>query len=199
MRRYSMDAIDLLVGDHNRVRGLFAQFKTAHEADDTATATKVVEKIIEDLEAHATIEEEIFYPAVRPESDEINETVAEGIEEHHIVKVLIAEIKKLEPGSEVWSAKVQVMIENVEHHAEEEETELFPSVRSETDAASREELGQRLEARKMDLGAPTSADAEGLTKEALTDLAREQDIPGRSSMSHEELARTVDARAMASH
>ena len=193
-----MDALDLLTGDHNRVRGLFTQFTSAHEADDMTAAQTVVKKIIEDLEAHTTIEEEIFYPAVRPESDEINESVAEGIEEHHVVKVLIQEIRALEPGSEQWTAKVQVMIENVEHHAEEEETEMFPAVRGETTEAEREELGQRLEARKADLGAPTTADAEGLTKDVLIDLASEQEIPGRSTMSKEELAATVDARALAS-
>lgn len=193
-----MDAIDLLIGDHNRVRGLFAQFKAAHEAEDTKTAATVVAKIIEDLEAHTAIEEEIFYPAVRPESDDINETVAEGIEEHHVVKILMTEISGLKPGSEEWAAKVQVMIENVEHHAKEEETELFPSVRSATKAPERAALGEQMEARKAELGAPTTADSEGLTKEVLVDLAREQEIPGRSTMSQEELARTVDARELAS-
>lgn len=192
-----MDAIDLLIGDHNRVRGLFAQFKAAHESDDVPAAAEAVDKAIADLEAHTTIEEEIFYPETRELSDEIEETTAEGIEEHHVVKVLIAEIRQQDVGSEVWAAKVQVMIENVEHHAEEEETELFPKIRSHSSADFRSELGARLESRKQELGAPTSADAEGASKETLLELARDQEIPGRSTMDLDELAATVDARSLA--
>ena len=92
-----MNAIDLLIADHNRVRGLFAQFKDAQEAKDTGTMSAVALKILEDLEVHTTIEEEIFYPEVQGADEELKDTVDEGIEEHHVAKVLIEEIKTLTP------------------------------------------------------------------------------------------------------
>jgi hypothetical protein len=83
----------------------------------------------------------------------------------------------------------------VEHHAEEEESEMFPAVRAALDKATLEALAERLEARTKQLGAPTVADAIDLTKEELAKKASEQEIPGRSSMSKEELAASVDPRA----
>ncbi|MEW6152550.1 MAG: hemerythrin domain-containing protein [Actinomycetota bacterium] len=186
-----MDALLLLTADHNRVRGLFKKFEDAHEADDQDEMTAVAAKIIEELEVHAEIEEEIFYPSIREASEELAETVAEGVEEHHVAKTLIEEIKALAPGDEAWEAKITVLIESVEHHAEEEESEMFPEVRKVLDAAALDEMGQALEALKARLGAPTVADKEAFTTEELRDLAREQEVPGRSSMSREELLATV--------
>jgi hemerythrin-like domain-containing protein len=186
-----VQAIDLLIADHNRVRGLFAQFKAAHENDDSATMSEVALKIFEDLEVHTTIEEEIFYPSVHDTTDDIAETVDEGIQEHHVAKVLMAEIKQLPDGSDEWVAKLQVLIENVEHHAEEEEAEMFPPLRDKLATERLEQLAEQMEARKRDLGAPVLADKIDLTKDELLDLAKAQQIPGRSSMSQEELAATV--------
>jgi hypothetical protein len=186
-----VQALDLLIADHNRVRGLFAQFKQAHENDDTATMSAVALKIFEELDVHTTIEEEIFYPEVHDTTDDIGETVDEGVQEHHVAKLLIAEVKQLPDGADDWVAKMQVLIENVEHHAEEEEKEMFPPLRSKLPTEQLEDLGVRLEARKQELGAPVLADKIDLTKEELLELAREQQIPGRSSMSQEELAATV--------
>jgi hemerythrin superfamily protein len=189
-----MDALSLLTGDHNRVRGLFARFEAAKEAEDVGQMTALAATIFEELTAHTTIEEEIFYPAVRDLDEELGETVDEGVQEHHVVKVLMEEMATLEAGGDEWVAKMTVLIENVEHHAEEEEQEMFPEVRSSTDAKALEQLATRLEARKAELGAPTSAQAIDLTKEELLELARAQEIPNRSTMSKEELAATVDAR-----
>jgi hemerythrin superfamily protein len=189
-----MDALDALTADHNRVRGLFDRFEEAEEADDAATMAEVFVKMHEDLEVHTTIEEEIFYPWARGLSDEVNDLIDEGIQEHHVAKVLLGEIEGLEPGADAWKAKVKVLIEAVEHHAEEEEKEMFPKIRGASSADDREQVGQQLEARKAQLGAPTPADAEGMTKEQLIDLASEQHIPGRSKMDRDELAATVDAR-----
>jgi hemerythrin superfamily protein len=186
-----MDAMDLLTADHNRVRGLFARFKEAKEQGDEDRMNDLATTIFTELEVHTTIEEEIFYPSVHDVDDEIGETVDEGIEEHHVAKVLMDEIRAVETGSDEWEAKMAVLIENVEHHAEEEEKEMFPPLRSKLDADRREQLAERLEERKAQLGAPTLADKIDLTKEKLLELAREQEIPGRSSMSQDELAATV--------
>jgi hemerythrin superfamily protein len=185
-----MNALDLLIADHNRVRGLFARFNSAKDAQDTTAMIELAGKIFDELTVHTTIEEEIFYPEVHDTTGEVAETVDEGVQEHHVVKVLMEELGQIEAGSDEWVAKMTVLIENVEHHAEEEEKELFPSLRRPL-AAQLEEMTTRLESRKAQLGAPVLADKIDLTKAELLDLAKEQEIPGRSTMSQEELAATV--------
>jgi hemerythrin superfamily protein len=180
-----------LIADHNRVKGLFTRFKKAQEAKDHEEAATLASKIIDELRVHTTIEEEVFYPAVHKMSDKLADAVDEGVEEHHVVKILLEEIEGLEPASDQWSAKMTVVIESVEHHVEEEEEEMFPKVRSSSDSARREELGAQLEAKKQELGAPTLSDKASMTKQELSEKAKEQDIPGRSSMDHDELAATV--------
>ena len=187
-----MDALSLLTADHNRVRGLFARFQTAEEEKDSATMMELAAKIIVELEVHTTIEEEIFYPEIKSANEEIKDVVDEGVEEHHVAKTLIEEIKLLPPEDDAWAAKMKVLIESVEHHAEEEEQEMFPEVRKALNTAKLEDMGVRLEARKAQLGAPTAADKEHLTTEQLRELATEQEIPGRSKMDREELVATVD-------
>ena len=185
-----MDALELLTADHNRVRGLFARFQAA-EGENDAQAARLAAKIFEELEIHTKIEEEIFYPTITKLNEEIHEVVTEGIEEHHVVDQLIDEVKNLSPSNEEWAAKMKVLIENVEHHAEEEEQEMFPKIRTAMGNDARGDLGQRLEAKKAELGAPTAADKAHLSTEELTRLAREQEIPGRSNMKREELLATV--------
>lgn len=186
-----MDALALLTADHNRVRGLFARFQEAQEAEDVGAMTALCQEIFTELEVHTTIEEEVFYPSVRRENEELKETVDEGVQEHHVVDVLMSEIRQLEPGGDAWVAKMTVLIENVEHHAEEEESEMFPKVRSKMGAEFLNATAEELEARKKQLGAPTLADKIDLTKAELAEKAREQQIPGRSKMDHDELAATV--------
>src|SRR5947209_7678227 len=153
---------------------------------------RLATQIAQELHVHTQIEEEIFYPGVRGADGSIEELVAEGLEEHHVVDQLLEEIGGIEPGSEQWTAKLKVLMENVEHHAEEEEGEMFPKVRSKMDNKELESMASRMEAKKKELGAPTLADKIDLTKEELLEKARAQDIPGRSSMSHDELAAAVD-------
>ena len=186
-----MDALALLTADHNRVRGLFARFKKAKESDDTQSLSELATEIINELKVHTAIEETEFYPSVKDISDDTEETVTEGVEEHNVVKTLIDEIQSLEPGQDQWAAKMTVLIENVEHHADEEEEDLFPKVRSNTSAEDRKALGERLEQAKKRLGAPVLAEKIDLTLTELQDLASTQEIPGRSKMDHEELAATV--------
>ena len=189
-----MDAISILIGDHNRVRGLFARFKAAEEKDDSVTMKTLASKIFEELEVHTTIEEEVFYPAVKDADEEVSDLVDEGLEEHHVAKTLMGEAKsETEAGSDQWVAKLKVLIENVDHHVDEEEEEMFPKLRSKM-ASQLEEMAPKLEALKKKLGAPTSADTLELSKEQLTELAQKQEIPGRSTMSHEDLALSVDPR-----
>src|SRR5438477_4400829 len=133
-----MDAITLLTADHNRVRGLFGRFRKAHESDDFMQMTSLGKEILQELDVHTTIEEEIFYPWARRLSEAVNETVDEGLQEHHVAKMLMGELRDLESGTGAWTAKMIVLIENVEHHAREEEHEMFPCVRTTSSEDDRE-------------------------------------------------------------
>jgi hemerythrin superfamily protein len=186
-----MDGLKLLVADHNRVRGLFTRFQAAEEAGDAEAMASLAGNIERELTVHTDIEEVVFYPWARDLSGDIADTVDEGIEEHHVAKVLLGEIAELTAGDDAWVAKVKVLIENVEHHADEEEKELFPAVRGASSGDALSRLGDDLEARKSTLGAPVLADKQDLTVEQLRELASAQEIPGRSSMDHDELAATV--------
>jgi hemerythrin superfamily protein len=143
-----MDAIELLTNDHDAVRKLFDEFRAAAEAEDEDRQRQLQRRIFDELETHTRIEEDIFYPAVRDLGvDDLTETIDEGIQEHHVVKVLMREIDDVK-GQDVFVAKMTVLIENVEHHAEEEESELFPDLRDHMDAARLDELGSELTAAK---------------------------------------------------
>jgi hemerythrin superfamily protein len=155
-----MDAIELLTSDHDEVRALFEQFRSAHEGEDEETMVDIAQQVMLALEAHTTIEEEIFYPAVREADPELAEDVAEAGQEHHVVDVLMNEMREEEPSSEVWVAKMQVLMENVEHHAEEEENEMFSDVREAMDDARLDELGQQLQERKQQLLGESTGDGE---------------------------------------
>jgi hemerythrin superfamily protein len=104
---------------HNRVRGIFARFKKAKESDDIQLLGELAGEIIKELQVHTSIEESQSYPWVKDISDDTEDTVTEGIEEHHVVKTLIEEIQALEAGQDQWTAMMTVLIEYVEHHAEE--------------------------------------------------------------------------------
>lgn len=143
-----MDAIELLTADHDEVRELFAQFRQAHEAEDMERMKELQKEIFSELETHTRIEEDIFYPAVREvDEEELEETVDEGIQEHHVVKVLMREIESVS-GDDTFVAKMKVLMENVEHHAEEEETDMFPDLRKRMGQERLDELGAELEAAK---------------------------------------------------
>ena len=143
-----MDAIELLTADHDEVRGLFEQFRQAHEAEDSDRMRELQQKIFSELETHTRIEEDIFYPAVREtDEEELAETVDEGVQEHHVVKVLMREVADVS-GEDTFVAKMKVLMENVEHHAEEEETEMFPDLRERMSQERLDELGAEMAAAK---------------------------------------------------
>jgi hemerythrin superfamily protein len=180
-----MNAVDLLIADHQKVRKLFEEFQSAQEAEDDARMAELASSIFEELDVHTSIEEEIFYPAVREDVDDSDELVDESVQEHHVVDVLMNEMREIEPGSDDWVAKMTVLIENVEHHADEEEEEMFPDVREQMDTAELEELGDRMAERKE------SAKVDRATRDELYEKAKEQGIEGRSEMTKAELAEAV--------
>lgn len=147
-----MDAITLLKNDHKTVNELFKKFE---KAGDNAhkTKAKLVEQIIHELAIHAAIEEVAFYPFIKGASDALTDDVLESLEEHHVVKWLLSELEGMNPTDERYDAKVTVLIENVRHHVEEEEQDMFPRVRKMLSRSDLQELGDALaSAKKM---APT--------------------------------------------
>jgi len=142
-----MDPIKLLKDDHQKVKKLFREFEAAGEKAYQKKG-KIAGQIFEELEVHAAIEEEIFYPAVDAKADKEGKAVLkEAEEEHHVVHVLLGELKAMDVQDEYFVAKMTVLIENVEHHIEEEETEMLPDARK-TLGADLERLGQEMEQRK---------------------------------------------------
>ena len=145
------DAILLLKTDHAAVKKLFEQEeKLAKPAGEKKTA--LFNEIKAALEVHATIEEEIFYPAVKKaRSEHVKDEVREGYEEHKQIKTLLAEISSITPSDETYDMKVKVLKEDVEHHVKDEEGEMFPDAKKFLGESRLVELGAEMEERKQEL------------------------------------------------
>jgi len=140
-----MDALELLKKDHDTVKELFEK---AEGNNNEKQQKQLFEQIKAELETHTHIEETIFYPAVE-KFDELKDMVLESLEEHKQVKTLLREMENLTEDSEKFEPKLKVLMENVEHHAEEEEEgKMFPKVRKLMDTETLEQLGEELEAAK---------------------------------------------------
>jgi len=148
-----MDAISLLTADHKAVKKLFREFEDAGKRASSKKQT-LFDEIRTELMIHTAIEEEIFYPGVRSEAEEL---IAEAFQEHHVVDVLIDEITRLSPEDEAFEAKITVLMENVEHHADEEEKELFPKVKRAMGVEKMREFGEKMSIRKEELQAAAKA------------------------------------------
>jgi hemerythrin superfamily protein len=150
-----MDAIAVLKRDHEEVERLFRQFEKLTERAHRSKQ-KIVMKIIRELAIHAAVEEMLFYPAVRTAALKANvralkeaaDTVLESLEEHHVVKWTLSELEKMKPEDERYDAKVQVLMESVRHHVEEEQEDLFPKARRLLGDDLLFELGDRIEKAK---------------------------------------------------
>ena len=140
----------MLKDDHKKVKGLFEEYKDA-------TARKrqeIADSVIHALDIHAELEEDLIYPAIREQIDE-DDLMNEANEEHHLVHVLIAELKKLDPSDEIFKAKFTVLGELVKHHVKEEEGEMFPQAqKAEIDW---EALSAKVHERKEQLTAKLTA------------------------------------------
>ncbi len=145
-----MDAIKLLKADHDKVKKLLTELESTTERG-VKTRQELFATIKGELTIHEVIEEEIFYPELKshPKAREI---VLEGYEEHNVVDKLMKELEELPVDHETWGAKAKVMKENIEHHIEEEEGEMFKKARQMFDAAELEDLGTRMEKRKLSAG-----------------------------------------------
>ena len=143
------DPVELILADHEKMRGLFEEFEGT---ENKRSKTRIAREILLELDVHAGIEEEIYYPAVEEALDEADkETIAEAEEEHHVVHVLIGELREMSPDDEHFDAKMTVLMENVRHHMEEEEQEMLPKSKEVIDDAERESLGEQMWERKQAL------------------------------------------------
>jgi hemerythrin superfamily protein len=142
-------ATDLLKRQHREVKSMF---KEIEKAERPRERRRLLDSIAQALKSHTTIEEEIFYPAVREiGSDKAEEMYAEALEEHHVVDLVLAELPTVDPEDERFEAKMTVLSELVEHHADEEEKEMFPLAEKKLGSEEIAELGQRMAERMREL------------------------------------------------
>jgi hypothetical protein len=137
-----MDALSLLKADHDKVKKMLAEGENTTERGEK-TRTELFETLKAEMMLHERIEEEIFYPALK-EHPKAKDIVLEGYEEHHVVDEIMGELEATPVTDETWGAKFTVMKENIEHHIEEEEGDMFKQARQVFDADELEQLGERM-------------------------------------------------------
>jgi hemerythrin-like domain-containing protein len=146
-----MDAIKLLKDDHDRLKKLLNELEATTERG-VKTRERLFARVKDELTTHESIEEEIFYPALK-EHPKTKDITLEAYEEHHVVDMVMKEIEGVPFDDEKWAAKFTVMKENIEHHIEEEEGEMFTQARQVFEKEELEALGERMAARKEQLAA----------------------------------------------
>jgi hemerythrin-like domain-containing protein len=142
----AMNALTLLEEDHRNVKRLLAELEVTTERG-VKTRSELFERIKAELTVHEVIEEEIFYPTLK-QHPRAREIVLEGYEEHDVVDRLMRDLDELPVDDETWGPKAKVMIENIEHHIEEEEGELFRKARQVLDRQELIDLGEAMARRK---------------------------------------------------
>jgi hemerythrin-like domain-containing protein len=141
-----MDAFELLKSDHEKVAGILDKIEGTTERA-LKTREELFTQLKSELDVHANIEETIFYPVLE-KAEESRDITLEAFEEHRIVKQLLNELEAEAKDDETWTAKFTVLKENIEHHVEEEEGELFKKARRVLSEEEIEELGTRMEEAK---------------------------------------------------
>ena len=144
-----MNAIELLKEDHVRVDKLFQKIKAIEDGDNK----DIFEQITTELEVHTHSEETIFYPKLKEDGDEeLKKITLEGIEEHHQAKMFLRELSNLVEDSEKFQPKLKVLMEDIAHHVQEEEGQMFPMVEEQFDEYTLQMLGSEMEKEKKSFG-----------------------------------------------
>jgi hemerythrin-like domain-containing protein len=141
-----MNVFTLLKTDHKKVAGILEKIDSTTERG-VKTREELFTQLKSELDVHTHIEETIFYPELE-KADETHDITLEAFEEHRLVKQLLGELEKMDKGNEQWTARFTVLKENIEHHVEEEETDMFPKARKVLGDEKARELGTRMEAAK---------------------------------------------------
>jgi hemerythrin-like domain-containing protein len=142
-----MNAFTLLKADHEKVAGILGEIEETTERA-VKGRDELFAQLKSELDLHAMIEEEIFYPALE-DAEETRDITLEAYEEHRLVKQLLAELEAEPKDTEEWTAKFSVLKENIEHHVEEEEGEMFKKARQALSEEEIETLGEQLQAAKQ--------------------------------------------------
>ena len=150
-----MNAIELMKEDHQKVSDIFEKLDATTERG-VKTREELFTQLKTNLDIHAEIEEKIFYPAIK-DAEATHEITLEAYEEHAVVKQLLQELESDPKDTEEWAAKLTVLKENVEHHVEEEEGEMFPKAKKVLSEEQIELLGSRMEASKQEQKAAKAA------------------------------------------
>lgn len=141
-----MNVFTLLKTDHKKVAGILEKIDATTERG-VKTREDLFTQLKSELDVHTHIEETIFYPELE-KADETHDITLEAFEEHRLVKQLLGELEQMDKGDEQWTARFTVLKENIEHHVEEEETDMFPKAKKVLGDEKAEELGTRMEAAK---------------------------------------------------
>jgi hemerythrin superfamily protein len=139
----AVDAIQFVLRDHREVERLFKELERATRAEELDRQAEVVRALVRELSLHATVEEQFVYPALR--AAKADTRVLDALEEHHAVKVILAELENLPPTHERFTPKAKLLAENVRRHVAEEERELLPLLERSLDVEARRALGDALE------------------------------------------------------
>jgi hemerythrin superfamily protein len=132
--------------DHDKMKKLFDE---ALESDDPSERADLLHRIRAELMAHERMEEDVFYPALRSGGEKAREIVLEGYEEHHLIDVILDELLEVPEDAEQWKAKLKVLRENLEHHIDEEEGEMFRRAKQALGQETLEELGRKMQEVKV--------------------------------------------------
>lgn len=153
-KSHTATLLDMLKEDHQKVKDLFEEFE---RSEDRREKQRLAETIIMELTIHADLEENLIYPEIRQalDDEEAQGLMDEALEEHHVVHLLVNELKKMKPSDDRFDAKMSVLAESVRHHVKEEEGEMFP--KAETAELEWEDLEARVMKRKEQLTARLSS------------------------------------------
>jgi len=194
------DIVELIKSQHRQVDDLLKEAEEKAEKGDKAGIPALLEQISTLLLPHSEAEESFVYPTIAELDTSERDEVHDGTAEHHHVEALLRELLAQDPESPGYDGKLAAMAGELRHHVEEEEQELLPVLSENCSDGQRAELGDRFAAAtgsadvRSDAAVPPGAEA-GLSeasKSELYEMAKEQDVPGRSTMSKDELAQAVD-------
>jgi len=152
-----MNALTLLENDHRELERLLDELEPTTERA-VKTRQELFDRVHDALTVHEIIEEEVFYPTLK-QHPKAKDIVLEGYEEHDVVNILMGELSNLSVEDETWGPKCKVMIENIRHHIEEEEGEMFQKARQVFDRQELDQLGQAMADRKQEAVRTVGANA----------------------------------------
>jgi hemerythrin superfamily protein len=186
------DVVDLIKAQHREIDQLLEQAQQADPEEIPALLRQVADLLL----PHSEAEESFVYPAIRDYDESEDEEVADGTAEHHHIEELLQELLAGDPSAPGYDGKLAAMVGELRHHVEEEEQDLLPVLSEKASDEEREELGARFAERTgqelVEPASPGSSGPDGPTRDELYRQAKEQDVPGRSSMTKDELAEAVE-------